>query len=181
MAQRRIGDQSGDDRTGSASPVVSRISRLKGGTRPAARRWWRSRSYFFKSPRMVQQMHPEESSTTSASTFLDQQMVQPDLAELVDQHCRVGKAGSVVLRRRLEQGGLAATEEAGQQVDRHLGGSDVPAVMMSPTDTDTSRASIASIAPGRAGREPAQYPFRPAQRSAELIGQRRPAGPPWTA
>ena len=39
-----------------------------------------------RSSRMLQQMHPLCSSTTDSSTCSHQQMVQPDFAELVDQH-----------------------------------------------------------------------------------------------
>jgi hypothetical protein len=51
---------------------------------------------------------------------LEQMMVEPDLAELVDQHggvaeCRIGQ-------QALQQRGLARAQEARDQIDRREGG-----------------------------------------------------------
>ena len=92
--------------------------------------------------------------------LLDQQMVEPDLAELVDQHGRAAQVGQ--RQEPLEQRGLAAAEKAGQQ----MGGDRAPLA-----DHPAERARSARSPSGRADRSAA----RPASRPPAT---RRPDGRP---
>ena len=74
-----------------------------------------------RSPRKVQHRQPLCSSTMLSSIVSHQEVVEPDLAELVDDHGRAGER--CVLQQAVEQRGLAGAEEAGEHGERNgLGG-----------------------------------------------------------
>ena len=76
---------------GSARPVVSMITRFSAAIRPVCSRSIRSASVSTRSPRTVQQRQPSASWMTPSEELLDQQMVDRHVAELVDDHRRVGE------------------------------------------------------------------------------------------
>ena len=71
-----------------------------------------SSSVSIRSPRSVQQRQPVCSVDEAFLAGLDQIMVEPDLAELVDDHGRAQKLR--VLEQACQQRGLAAAEESRQ-------------------------------------------------------------------
>ncbi len=100
---------------GSARPVVSSITRWN-VTRPLSRSRSSCSSASTRSPRSVQHRQPLGSSTMPSSIALDQQVVEADLAELVDDDGGVGERR--VGDQAVEQRGLAGAEEAGQHGER---------------------------------------------------------------
>ena len=101
---------------GSASPVVSITTRSNSGISPRSRRP--------SSPRNAPLQIVADAAADAAALqqhdrlvhALDQQMVEPDLAELVDEHHRARI--SAATQQPLQQRRLPAAEEAGQDVDR---------------------------------------------------------------
>ena len=87
-------------------------TRSNGGTVPASRRAQQSSSVSTRSPRIVQHRQPVCSVDEALLAGLDQVVVEPDLAELVDDHRRARELR--VPQQARQQRGLAAAEKARQ-------------------------------------------------------------------
>ena len=128
---------------GSASPVVSIARRSKRGNRTAL-------ASAEQLADRIRQIAPDGAAHAAALQDhrlgverLQQQMVEPDLAELVDQH-----RGARELRRAqqpVEERGLAAAEKPGDHVDRDQR-------LVRSHAQARSRAAISSRARGSHGR-----------------------------
>ena len=84
--------------------------------RPVCSRSTRSASVSTSSPRTVQQRQPSDKLDDAVGGLLDEQMVDRDIAELVDDDGRVGERR--ILEQPVEQRRLAGAEESGQHRDR---------------------------------------------------------------
>ena len=84
--------------------------------RPLSRLRRRSSSVAMRSPRTVQHRQPRREQDHVVLDRLDEKMVEPDLAELVDDDDRVGERR--VLEQAVQQRRLARAEEAGEDGER---------------------------------------------------------------
>ncbi len=92
--------------------MTTRLKRM----RPLSSSRSRFSSASTRSPRTVQHRQPVCSSIMSSLDMLDQQVVEADLAELVDDDGGVGERG--IVQQAVEQRGLAGAEKAGEHGER---------------------------------------------------------------